>query len=127
MLAPSAQEWMSSPVISSECGWSRRGVRTRAGRVETHLDACVSCTEIVMRRGRASRRVSTRHARVRTPRLLSERYWPNRLEDLIVTLRFWGTRGSIATPGAGTNRFGGNTSCVEVVTKAGQRLIFDCG
>ncbi|MFN0169095.1 MAG: response regulator [Bryobacteraceae bacterium] len=42
-------------------------------------------------------------------------------------LRFWGTRGSIATPGAGTNRFGGNTSCVEVVTKAGQRFIFDCG
>ena len=42
-------------------------------------------------------------------------------------LRFWGTRGSIATPGPGTNRFGGNTSCVEVVSDAGQRLIFDCG
>lgn len=42
-------------------------------------------------------------------------------------LRFWGTRGSIATPGPGTNRFGGNTSCVEVVTKTGHRLIFDCG
>jgi CheY-like chemotaxis protein len=44
-----------------------------------------------------------------------------------VLLRFWGTRGSIATPGPATNRFGGNTSCVEVVTDAGQRLIFDCG
>ena len=42
-------------------------------------------------------------------------------------IRFWGTRGSIATPGPGTNRFGGNTSCVEVVTKAGQRFILDCG
>jgi CheY-like chemotaxis protein len=42
-------------------------------------------------------------------------------------LRFWGTRGSIATPGAGTTRFGGNTSCVEAVTNAGQRVIFDCG
>lgn len=42
-------------------------------------------------------------------------------------LRFWGTRGSIATPGPSTNRFGGNTSCVEVVTNAGQRFIFDCG
>jgi CheY-like chemotaxis protein/phosphoribosyl 1,2-cyclic phosphodiesterase len=42
-------------------------------------------------------------------------------------IRFWGTRGSIATPGTGTNRFGGNTSCVEVETKAGGRLIFDCG
>lgn len=42
-------------------------------------------------------------------------------------LRFWGTRGSIATPGQSTIRFGGNTSCVEVVTKAGDRFILDCG
>ncbi len=42
-------------------------------------------------------------------------------------LRFWGTRGSIATPGPATNRFGGNTSCVEMVTNAGQRFILDCG
>jgi len=44
-----------------------------------------------------------------------------------VKLRFWGTRGSIATPGAGTNHYGGNTSCVELVTAGGQRFIFDCG
>jgi CheY-like chemotaxis protein/phosphoribosyl 1,2-cyclic phosphodiesterase len=44
-----------------------------------------------------------------------------------VHLRFWGTRGSIATPGPSTNHFGGNTSCVEVVTNSGQRFIFDCG
>ena len=42
-------------------------------------------------------------------------------------LRFWGTRGSIATPGPSTIRYGGNTSCVEVVTKAGHRFVFDCG
>src|SRR5436309_7823174 len=42
-------------------------------------------------------------------------------------LRFWGTRGSIAAPGAGTARFGGNTSCVELVTDSGKRVIFDCG
>lgn len=42
-------------------------------------------------------------------------------------IRFWGTRGSIATPGPQTNRFGGNTSCVEVETHDGQRFIFDCG
>lgn len=42
-------------------------------------------------------------------------------------LRFWGTRGSIATPGPSTNEFGGNTSCVEVVTNSGVRFIFDCG
>ena len=42
-------------------------------------------------------------------------------------IRFWGTRGSIATPGPGTNHFGGNTSCVEVTTANGALLIFDCG
>jgi len=42
-------------------------------------------------------------------------------------VRFWGTRGSIATPGAGTIRFGGNTSCVEVTTASGGLLVLDCG
>lgn len=42
-------------------------------------------------------------------------------------IRFWGTRGSIATPGPGTNHFGGNTSCVEVTTDNGELLILDCG
>ena len=42
-------------------------------------------------------------------------------------VRFWGTRGSIATPGQGTNHFGGNTSCVELTTASGDLLIFDCG
>ncbi|MDQ1468710.1 MAG: hypothetical protein QOJ99_190, partial [Bryobacterales bacterium] len=42
-------------------------------------------------------------------------------------VRFWGTRGSIATPGPSTNRYGGNTSCVEIVTSAGKRLICDSG
>lgn len=42
-------------------------------------------------------------------------------------VRFWGTRGSIATPGPSTLHFGGNTSCVELVTNSGVRFIFDCG
>jgi CheY-like chemotaxis protein len=40
---------------------------------------------------------------------------------------FWGTRGSIATPGPDTVRFGGNTSCVEVATDSGARFMIDCG
>jgi CheY-like chemotaxis protein len=44
-----------------------------------------------------------------------------------MNVRFWGTRGSIATPGGGTVRYGGNTSCVEVVTGGGARFILDCG
>ncbi len=42
-------------------------------------------------------------------------------------VRFWGTRGSIPTPGSHTVRFGGNTSCVEVRTAEGHIFIFDCG
>jgi CheY-like chemotaxis protein/phosphoribosyl 1,2-cyclic phosphodiesterase len=42
-------------------------------------------------------------------------------------VRFWGTRGSIATPGPDTLRFGGNTSCVEVTTLSGACLVLDCG
>jgi phosphoribosyl 1,2-cyclic phosphodiesterase/CheY-like chemotaxis protein len=42
-------------------------------------------------------------------------------------VRFWGTRGSIATPGPRTIRYGGNTSCVEVRTDDGTRIILDCG
>ena len=39
---------------------------------------------------------------------------------------FWGTRGSIATPGAGTTKYGGNTSCVEL--RCGSDIfIFDAG
>lgn len=42
-------------------------------------------------------------------------------------LRFWGTRGSIATPGPDTVRFGGNTSCIELTTPAGATVVLDCG
>ena len=41
--------------------------------------------------------------------------------------RFWGTRGSIAAPGPGTNHFGGNTSCVELTTPTGGVVVLDCG
>jgi phosphoribosyl 1,2-cyclic phosphodiesterase len=43
-----------------------------------------------------------------------------------ITLKFWGTRGSIPTPGAGTARYGGNTACLTVTD--GQHLvILDAG
>ncbi len=42
-------------------------------------------------------------------------------------LRFWGTRGSIATPGEGTIRFGGNTSCIELNAPGDVRMVLDCG
>jgi phosphoribosyl 1,2-cyclic phosphodiesterase len=40
---------------------------------------------------------------------------------------FWGTRGSVPTPGPSTVRYGGNTACVEMRTQAGTFFIFDSG
>lgn len=42
-------------------------------------------------------------------------------------VRFWGVRGSIASPGPETVRYGGNTPCVELRTDDGTLLIFDSG
>lgn len=42
-------------------------------------------------------------------------------------VRFWGVRGSIPVPGRATNRYGGNTSCVEVRPKGGSPIIIDAG
>jgi phosphoribosyl 1,2-cyclic phosphodiesterase len=42
-------------------------------------------------------------------------------------IRFWGTRGSIPSPGPQTARYGGNTPCVEVRTSDGRLVILDAG
>ncbi|MBI3979870.1 MAG: diguanylate cyclase [Chloroflexi bacterium] len=42
-------------------------------------------------------------------------------------VRFWGTRGSIASPGLQTTRYGGNTPCVEVRADDGTLIVLDCG
>ncbi len=42
------------------------------------------------------------------------------------SIKFWGARGSIAAPGSHSVKFGGNTSCVEML--CGDRLlVFDAG
>lgn len=41
-------------------------------------------------------------------------------------VQFWGVRGLIPTPTSNTNRYGGNTTCVEMHV-AGKHLIFDGG
>ena len=40
---------------------------------------------------------------------------------------FWGTRGSLASPGTDTARYGGNTSCVSVQGEAGTLIVLDAG
>ncbi len=42
-------------------------------------------------------------------------------------IRFWGVRGSYPVPGPQTNRYGGNTSCVEVRPKDGPHIVIDAG
>src|SRR3954465_11590565 len=42
-------------------------------------------------------------------------------------VQFWGTRGSIPTPGRNTVRYGGNTPCVELRTEEGWLIILDAG
>ncbi len=44
-----------------------------------------------------------------------------------MNVTLWGTRGSLATPGADTARYGGNTSCVGVIGDEGTVLVLDAG
>jgi phosphoribosyl 1,2-cyclic phosphodiesterase len=44
-----------------------------------------------------------------------------------VQVTFYGVRGSIATPGPSTVRYGGNTSCVSVRTADGSAIVLDIG
>ena len=41
--------------------------------------------------------------------------------------RIWGSRGSIASPGQDTKRYGGNTSCIELRPPGGDVVILDAG
>jgi phosphoribosyl 1,2-cyclic phosphodiesterase len=44
-----------------------------------------------------------------------------------VNLKVWGARGSVPAPGPEMNRYGGNTSCVELELSSGETLILDAG
>ncbi len=42
-------------------------------------------------------------------------------------VRFWGVRGSFPVPGKSTNRYGGNTSCVEIEVDGHDAIVIDAG
>ncbi len=42
-------------------------------------------------------------------------------------IKFWGVRGSIASPGPKTVRYGGNTTCIEIRTDNNELIIIDAG
>ena len=48
-------------------------------------------------------------------------------ERSVIEAACWGTRGSIASPGPDTVKFGGNTPCLEIRVRDGRRFIFDAG
>lgn len=45
----------------------------------------------------------------------------------IMTVKFWGVRGSIPSPGLSTVRYGGNTSCVSIRLGTEKILVMDAG
>ena len=51
-------------------------------------------------------------------------FWPRRGEDghePAMRLKVWGARGSVPAPGPQMNRYGGNTSCVQLTLASGER------
>ena len=42
-------------------------------------------------------------------------------------LRFWGVRGTVATPAADKLRYGGNTACAAIEIAEDEHLVLDCG
>ena len=42
-------------------------------------------------------------------------------------VKVWGARGSVPAPGPEMNRYGGNTSCVQLTLSTGQELVLDAG
>jgi phosphoribosyl 1,2-cyclic phosphodiesterase len=48
-------------------------------------------------------------------------------KEIAVKIKIWGCRGSITTPGPGTVRYGGNSTCLEIRSLDGQLFIIDAG
>lgn len=52
---------------------------------------------------------------------------PNTGEVIALQIRFWGVRGTIPVPGETTVKYGGNTSCLDILTSDQQVIIIDAG
>jgi len=103
---------------------------------EIHNDPALSHVKILVTSAKAYASDVERTLRLGADRYLTKPYdlqefW-NTVSELLeekrppFTVRFWGTRGSIATPGEATVKYGGNTACTEL--RCGdQLLILDAG
>jgi phosphoribosyl 1,2-cyclic phosphodiesterase len=48
-------------------------------------------------------------------------------EGHVFKLKFWGVRGSIPCPGPKTAKYGGNTSCLQIITGLDYQIVIDAG
>ena len=44
-----------------------------------------------------------------------------------MNVKVWGCRGSITSPGQRTLRYGGESTCIELTSDTGQKIIIDAG
>lgn len=49
------------------------------------------------------------------------------VSEKFMEVTFWGTRGSVPVAETSTSHYGGNTSCIEILTAAGDLIIIDAG
>jgi phosphoribosyl 1,2-cyclic phosphodiesterase len=49
------------------------------------------------------------------------------LQETDMKITFWGVRGSIASPGPNTVKYGGNTTCLEIALSDGKTIVIDAG
>jgi len=47
--------------------------------------------------------------------------------NIVFKVKFWGVRGSIPCPGPTTAKYGGNTSCIQIISDLGYQIILDAG
>lgn len=59
--------------------------------------------------------------------MLFNKEYGGRLQENTMEITFWGTRGSIASPGPDTIVYGGNTTCLELITGTGETVVIDAG
>ena len=111
-------------------GRARRSVRARAPPARASPRGAAPGARWVRdhrSRRRASQAVGDRGAHRRTRRSLPRCGRAVLGRRNCVNVVFWGTRGSLASPGPETVRYGGNTVCVEVRVAGDHVLVLDGG
>ena len=127
----SAEEWTATfgPLSSDGDATRARRDSPDAGdprRAPAHGNFCIRTA----RQSRGADRGGRVPDRRRRPRAASGAmimFWPRNGNGSLMKIKVWGARGSVPAPGPEMNRYGGNTSCVQVTFRDGSQLILDAG